>query len=274
MSKFAKGGPFAILNFRHLQRGDPLRFSVFVFSKIAKGGPFAICDFKFLEFARGRLFALFNFQDLQGCYAWYCNDPFVADEVCCGKVDSGGSSEGETTTEAAVTQITYKLKDARQITFDTLSYWKDVFNRPIDLEIKGQDEFRFEHYGWCWEDDPDLDKDFVKGTPRSAHSAYNNPNCEREQKYAGKPPPETPEGPYEFGFRWPCSFSDPPVKGIPNHFPNLEQRFTPAELIFDGRKDKYQKFKFSNEYNRYKFFRIHNLNNYDMEFEFDSIVTF
>jgi len=136
-----------------------------------------------------------NFQTLQGCYAWYCNeDP--PDEVCCSKVDSEGSSEGGEGEEAAgkieVNKITYKLKDARQITYDVLSYWKDTFNRPIDSEIKGQDEFRFEHYGWCWEDNPDHDKDFVKGTHKSAHSASNNPDCEREQKHAGKPPPRNP----------------------------------------------------------------------------------
>lgn len=65
--------------------------------------------------------------------------------------------------------------------------------------------------------------------------------------------------------------------------PNLENKFEQAELIFDGYEtcnncgldhdgeaqfSGYGNYTFSNKFNKYKFFRIHNLNNYDMNFTF------
>ena len=66
--------------------------------------------------------------------------------------------------------------------------------------------------------------------------------------------------------------------------PIVENRFEQAEIIIDGPifctdcgldhagKDQfygYKLFTFSNKWNKYKFFRIHNLNNYDMKFVFE-----
>lgn len=51
---------------------------------------------------------------------------------------------------------------------------------------------------------------------------------------------------------------------------NSENRSSQAELFFEGYKSEYQNFIFPKEWNKYKFFRIHNLNNYDMNFTFES----
>ncbi len=70
---------------------------------------------------------------------------------------------------------------------------------------------------------------------------------------------------------------------IDTNVPMLENRFEQAELIFDGYEtcddcgldhdgesqfNGYGDYTFSNKFNKYKFFRIHNLNNYDMTFTF------
>lgn len=51
---------------------------------------------------------------------------------------------------------------------------------------------------------------------------------------------------------------------------NSENRSSQAELFFEGYESEYKNFKFPKEWNKYKFFRIHNLNHYDMNFKFES----
>jgi hypothetical protein len=50
---------------------------------------------------------------------------------------------------------------------------------------------------------------------------------------------------------------------------HIENTTSQAEIFIDGYKSQYENFKFKKEWNKYKFFRIHNLNYYDIEFEFE-----
>ena len=211
-----------------------------------------------------------GWENVQQCYQWYCDNlPEMGGsetdvEICCGKVESteGGGGGEQAAPESPVTEVVYDLPDARLITYDDLAYHSISFWRQIDDEYSGEDEIRFEHFGWCPEDNPD---------PR----AYGS-DCSMEESHGGKRPPDAPEPPAGYGWKWPCDM-DPcpgpgcPIPGIPNSYPNLENRFAQAELIFDGDIEKYKNFKFSKKYDKYKFFRIHNLNNYDMEFEFEPL---
>ena len=76
-----------------------------------------------------------------------------------------------------------------------------------------------------------------------------------------------------------------PPNVIVENWPQIENRFEVAEFIFDGYEtcsscgtdhhgegtfEGYKNYTLSNKFDKYKFFRIHNLNNYDMTLQFEA----